>query len=139
MTTLLTGTYGFVGHHVQATTPRLVSPCPPKWTGATAPETVAEIQPETVFTWLAAQSFVPAAFENPPGKRLRHQAHGILNWLDALQAAGFRGSSSRLPPRRKPWRDHNVRGKNHNSAMRPMRGKSSRLAENAAPHQCHKT
>jgi hypothetical protein len=36
MTTLLTGTYGFVGHHVQATTPRLVSPCPPKWTGATA-------------------------------------------------------------------------------------------------------
>ncbi|MHB8115232.1 MAG: hypothetical protein ACYDC7_04220 [Acidithiobacillus ferrivorans] len=118
MTTPLTGAYGFVGHHVQA---------------------AAEIQPETVFTWLAAQSFVPAAFENPPGKRLRHQAHGILNRLEALQAAGFRGSASRLPPRRRPWRDHNVRGKNHNSAMRPMRGKSSRLAENAAPHQCHKT
>jgi hypothetical protein len=31
MTTPLTGAYGFVGYHVQAATPRPVSPCPPKW------------------------------------------------------------------------------------------------------------
>ncbi|SMH66819.1 protein of unknown function [Acidithiobacillus ferrivorans] len=47
--------------------PPLHALCPPvpRSGPARPPETVAEIQPETVFTWLAAQSFVPAAFENP--------------------------------------------------------------------------
>ncbi|MHB1321811.1 MAG: hypothetical protein ACYCY0_09645 [Acidithiobacillus ferrivorans] len=55
MTTPLTGAYGFVRHHVQAATPRPLSP------------------------------------EVDPRGKLRHQAHGILNRREALQAAGFQG------------------------------------------------
>ena len=71
MKLLLTGANGFVGQYVQA-----ALPCVPLPDGldlrdrAALTAAVIAIQPDTVLH-LAAQSFVPAAFENPPVKRMR--------------------------------------------------------------------
>ena len=65
MKLLLTGANGFVGQYVQA-----ALPCVPLPDGldlrdrAALTAAVIAIQPDTVLH-LAAQSFVPAAFENP--------------------------------------------------------------------------
>ncbi|MDA8245694.1 GDP-mannose 4,6-dehydratase [Acidithiobacillus sp.] len=87
---LLTGTNGFVGQHVRA-----ALPCMPLPDGldlrdrAALTAAVAAIQPDTVLH-LAAQSFVPAAFENPR-ETFDINFYGTLNLLEALQAAKFTG------------------------------------------------
>ncbi len=90
MKLLLTGANGFVGQYVQA-----VLPCVPLPDGldlrdrAALTAAVAAIQPDTVLH-LAAQSFVPASFENPR-ETFDINFYGTLNLLEALQAAGFKG------------------------------------------------
>ncbi len=90
MKLLLTGANGFVGRYVQA-----ALPCIPLPDGldlrdrAALTAAVAAIQPDTVLH-LAAQSFVPASFENPR-ETFDINLTGTLNLLEALQAAGFRG------------------------------------------------
>ena len=87
---LLTGTNGFVGQHVRA-----ALPCMPLPDGldlrdrAALTAAVAAIRPDAVLH-LAAQSFVPAAFENPR-ETFDINFTGTLNLLEALQAAEFRG------------------------------------------------
>jgi len=90
MKLLLTGANGFVGRHVQAVLPSVSLPdgldlrdC------AALNAAVAEIQPDTVIH-LAAQSFVPASFENPR-ETFDINFTGTLNLLEALQSIGFRG------------------------------------------------
>jgi len=90
MKLLLTGANGFVGHYVQA-----VLPCVPLPDGldlrdrAALTAAVAAIRPDAVLH-LAAQSFVPASFENP-NETFEINFTGTLNLLEALQAAEFRG------------------------------------------------
>ncbi|MHB8850149.1 MAG: GDP-mannose 4,6-dehydratase, partial [Acidithiobacillus ferriphilus] len=90
MKLLLTGTNGFVGQHVRA-----ALPCMPLPDGldlrdrAALTAAVATIQPDTVLH-LAAQSFVPAAFENPR-ETFDINFYGTLNLLEALQTAKFTG------------------------------------------------
>ena len=90
MKLLLTGANGFVGQYVQA-----ALPCVPLPDGldlrdrAALTAAVIAIQPDTVLH-LAAQSFVPAAFENPR-ETFDINLTGTLNLLEALQAAEFRG------------------------------------------------
>ena len=90
MKLLLTGANGFVGRYVQA-----ALPCVPLPDGldlrdrAALTAAVAAIQPDAVLH-LAAQSFVPAAFENPR-ETFDINLAGTLNLLEALQAAEFRG------------------------------------------------
>ena len=90
MKLLLTGANVFVGQYVQA-----ALPCVPLPDGldlrdrAALTAAVIAIQPDTVLH-LAAQSFVPAAFENPR-ETFDINLTGTLNLLEALQAAEFRG------------------------------------------------
>ncbi len=90
MKLLLTGANGFVGQHMQA-----VQPCMPLPTAldlrdrAALGAAVTSIQPDRVLH-LAAQSFVPAAFENPR-ETFDINFYGTLNLLETLQAAGFKG------------------------------------------------
>ena len=90
MKLLLTGANGFVGRYVRA-----ALPCIPLPDGldlrdrAALTAAVAAIQPDTVLH-LAAQSFVPASFENPR-ETFDINFYGTLNLLEALQAAGFKG------------------------------------------------
>jgi GDP-4-dehydro-6-deoxy-D-mannose reductase len=90
MKLLLTGANGFVGRYVQA-----ALPCVPLPDGldlrdrAALTAAVTAIQPDTVLH-LAAQSFVPASFENPH-ETFDINLYGTLNLLEALQAAAFRG------------------------------------------------
>ena len=87
---LLTGANGFVGKIMQA-----VLPCVPLPAGldlrdrAALNAAIAEIQPDMVIH-LAAQSFVPASFENPR-ETFDINFYGTLNMLEALQSIGFRG------------------------------------------------
>ncbi|MBU2768019.1 NAD-dependent dehydratase [Acidithiobacillus ferrivorans] len=90
MKLLLTGANGFVGRYVQA-----ALPCVPLPGGldlrdrAALTAAVAAIQPDTVLH-LAAQSFVPAAFEYPH-ETFDINFYGTLNLLEALQSSGFMG------------------------------------------------
>ena len=90
MTLLLTGANGFVGRYVQA-----ALPCVPLPDGldlrdrAALTAAVAAMRPDAVLH-LAAQIFVPAAFENPR-ETFDINFTGTLNLLEALQAAEFRG------------------------------------------------
>ena len=90
MKLLLTGANGFVGRYVQA-----AMPCVPLPNGldlrdrAALTAAVAAIRPDAVLH-LAAQSFVPASFENPR-ETFDINLTGTLNLLDALQAVEFRG------------------------------------------------
>ena len=90
MILLLTGANGFVGQYVQA-----AMPCVPLPDGldlrdrAALTAAVAAMRPDAVLH-LAAQSFVPAAFENPR-ETFDINFTGTLNLLEALQAAEFRG------------------------------------------------
>lgn len=90
MRLLLTGANGFVGQYVQA-----ALPCVPLPVGldlrdrAALTAAVAAIWPDAVLH-LAAQSFVPASFENPR-ETFDINLYGTLNLLEALQAAEFRG------------------------------------------------
>ncbi|MGK9450997.1 GDP-mannose 4,6-dehydratase [Acidithiobacillus caldus] len=90
MKLLLTGANGFVGRYVQA-----ALPCVPLPDGLDLRDRqalsafVAELRPNAVIH-LAAQSFVPAAFENPR-ETFDINFTGTLNLLEALQAAKFRG------------------------------------------------
>ena len=90
MKLLLTGANGFVGQYVQA-----ALPCVPLPDGldlrdpAALTAAVASIQPDAVLH-LAAQSFVPASFENPR-ETFDINLTGTLNLLEALQATGFGG------------------------------------------------
>ncbi|WP_139110846.1 GDP-mannose 4,6-dehydratase, partial [Acidithiobacillus thiooxidans] len=90
MRLLLTGANGFVGQYVQA-----ALPCVPLPDGldlrdpAVLTAAVAAIRPDAVLH-LAAQSFVPASFENPH-ETFDINLYGTLNLLEALQAAAFRG------------------------------------------------
>ena len=90
MILLLTGANGFVGQYVQA-----AMPCVPLPDGldlrdrAALTAAVAAIRPDAVLH-LAAQSFVPASFENPH-ETFDINFTGTLNLLEALQAAEFRG------------------------------------------------
>ncbi len=87
---LLTGANGFVGQAMQA-----ALPCVPLPVGldlrdrAALNAAIAEIQPDMVIH-LAAQSFVPASFENPH-ETFDINFYGTLNLLEALQSIGFRG------------------------------------------------
>ena len=90
MRLLLTGANGFVGQYVQAALPCV--PLPDELDlrdGAALTAAIAAIRPDTVLH-LAAQSFVPAAFENPR-ETFDINLYGTLNLLEALQAAEFRG------------------------------------------------
>ncbi len=90
MKLLLTGANGFVGQYVQA-----AMPCVPLPDGldlrdrAALTAAVAAIAPDAVLH-LAAQSFVPASFENPH-ETFDINFTGTLNLLEALRAAEFRG------------------------------------------------
>ena len=87
---LLTGANGFVGQTMQA-----ALPCVPLPDGldlrdrAALDAAIAEIQPDMVIH-LAAQSFVPASFENPR-ETFDINFYGTLNLLEALQSVGFKG------------------------------------------------
>lgn len=90
MNLLLTGANGFVGQYVQAA----LSGVPlPKGLDlrdhAALTAVVAAIRPDAVLH-LAAQSFVPAAFENPH-ETFDINFMGTLNLLEALQSSGFMG------------------------------------------------
>ena len=90
MRLLLTGANGFVGQYVQAALPCV--PLPDGLDlrdGAALTAAIAAIRPDTVLH-LAAQSFVPAAFENPR-ETFDINFYGTLNLLEALQAAEFTG------------------------------------------------
>ena len=90
MKRLLTGAHGFVGQHVQAAVS--CTPLPPEVDlrdRQTLAAAVARIRPEAVIH-LAAQSFVPASFENPR-ETFDINLMGTLNLLEALQAADFQG------------------------------------------------
>ncbi|MCY0873078.1 MAG: GDP-mannose 4,6-dehydratase [Acidithiobacillus caldus] len=90
MKLLLTGANGFVGRYVQA-----ALPCVPLPDGLDLRDRqalsafVAELRPNAVIH-LAAQSFVPAAFENPR-ETFDINFTGTLNLLEALQASEFHG------------------------------------------------
>ncbi|MBU2763743.1 GDP-mannose 4,6-dehydratase [Acidithiobacillus caldus] len=90
MKLLLTGANGFVGRYVQA-----ALPCVPLPDGLDLRDRqalsvfVAELRPNAVIH-LAAQSFVPAAFENPR-ETFDINFTSTLNLLEALHAAEFRG------------------------------------------------
>ena len=90
MKLLLTGANGFVGRYVQA-----ALPCVPLPDGldlrdrAALTAAVAAMRPDAVLH-LAAQSFVPAAFENPR-ETFDINLYGTLNLLETLQAAEFKG------------------------------------------------
>ncbi|CDQ11288.1 GDP-6-deoxy-D-mannose reductase [Acidithiobacillus ferrivorans] len=87
---LLTGANGFVGKTMQA-----ALPCVPLPVGldlrdrAALNAAIAEIQPDMVIH-LAAQSFVPASFENPH-ETFDINFYGTLNLLEALQSNAFKG------------------------------------------------
>jgi GDP-4-dehydro-6-deoxy-D-mannose reductase len=88
--TLLTGASGFVGCHVEAAIACTSLPRGIDLQDREAlNEAVGFIQPDAVIH-LAAQSFVPAAFENPR-KTFDINFYGTLNLLEALKAAGFKG------------------------------------------------
>lgn len=90
MSVLLTGASGFVGLHMQA-----LRACTPLPRGVDLQDydallhAVKLIQPDAVIH-LAAQSFVPAAFENPR-RTFEINFIGTLNLLEALKAIGFKG------------------------------------------------
>ena len=90
MKLLLTGANGFVGRHAQA-----ALPCTPLPKGldlrdrAALTAAVAAIQPDAVLH-LAAQSFVPASFEDPR-ETFDINLYGTLNLLEALHGARFKG------------------------------------------------
>ena len=87
---LLTGANGFVGKTMQAAMPCVQLPAGLDVRDRTALNTaIAEIQPDMVIH-LAAQSFVPASFENPH-ETFDINFYGTLNLLEALQSIGFRG------------------------------------------------
>ncbi|MHB8210571.1 MAG: GDP-mannose 4,6-dehydratase [Acidithiobacillus sp.] len=87
---LLTGANGFVGQTMQA-----ALPCVPLPDGldlrdrAALDAAIADIRPDMVIH-LAAQSFVPASFENPR-ETFDINFYGTLNLLEALQSVGFKG------------------------------------------------
>jgi len=93
MTTLLTGASGFVGAFVQ----RRIDCTPLDRRGKQVDlcdrdevrTAVGEIKPDAVIH-LAAQSFVPASFENPQ-ETYDINFRGTLNLLSALKDTGFRG------------------------------------------------
>ncbi len=90
MKLLLTGANGFVGQTMQAALPCVPLPYGLDLRDREALDAaIADIRPDTVIH-LAAQSFVPASFENS------HETFdinflGTLNLLSALQASGFSG------------------------------------------------
>lgn len=95
---LVTGAGGFVGRHIAAmaesgTLPSSSLLVPPKGWDIRDEEAVAkwvqEANPDSVIH-LAAQSFVPRAFENPK-ETLEINVIGTLNLLQALKQAEFRG------------------------------------------------
>jgi GDP-4-dehydro-6-deoxy-D-mannose reductase len=93
MTLLLTGASGFVGGHVQRATAsqpfdRDGREIDVRDAGAVA-AAVAEMRPDTIIH-LAAQSFVPASF-NDPRQTFDINFLGTLHLLQALKASGFRG------------------------------------------------
>ena len=90
MKLLLTGAQGFVGRYIQAaiSCERLPEGVDLRDREALN-DAVAAIAPDAVLH-LAAQSFVPAAFENPR-ETFDTNFSGTLNLLQALQAARFRG------------------------------------------------
>jgi GDP-4-dehydro-6-deoxy-D-mannose reductase len=87
---LLTGANGFVGRHMQA-----AFACAPLPHGVDLQDreallhAVESIQPDAVIH-LAAQSFVPAAFENPR-RTFDINFYGTLSLLETLKAVGFTG------------------------------------------------
>lgn len=93
MTTLVTGLSGFVGSHCAeqftATPLSLDGQLVDLRDGERVRDAVAEIQPESVIH-LAAQSFVPKAFEDPVGTQCINFL-GTLNLLLALRDVGFKG------------------------------------------------
>ncbi|MGC8724885.1 MAG: GDP-mannose 4,6-dehydratase [Acidobacteriota bacterium] len=90
MRLLLTGAQGFVGRYVQAATPCVSLPEGLDLRDRAAlTAAVAAIAPDAVLH-LAAQSFVPASFENPR-ETFDINFTGTLNLLEALRAAEFRG------------------------------------------------
>lgn len=90
MRLLLTGAQGFVGRYVQAEASCEFLPKSLDLRDRTAViAAVAAIAPDAVLH-LAAQSFVPAAFDNP-WETFDINFGGTLNLLQALQAARFQG------------------------------------------------
>lgn len=90
MTVLLTGARGFVGRYVQALLPCESLPESIDLRDRLAlVDAVAAIRPDAVIH-LAAQSFVPASFENPR-ETFDTNLYGTLNLLEALKAADFQG------------------------------------------------
>lgn len=96
---LVTGANGFVGGHVAAAIragrygdhAELVSP-PPGWDirdDAAVSALIERSRPDSVLH-LAAQSFVPASFENPR-ETFEINVMGTLNVLTALKKSGFSG------------------------------------------------
>jgi GDP-4-dehydro-6-deoxy-D-mannose reductase len=90
MKLLLTGANSFVGQYVQAALPYVPLPLGLDLRDRTAlSAAVAAIRPDAVLH-LAAQSFVPASFENPR-ETFDINLTGTLNLLEALHSAGFQG------------------------------------------------
>ncbi len=90
MKLLLTGANGFVGQYVQAALPCVPLPDGLDLRDRTAlSAVVTAIRPDAVLH-LAAQSFVPASFENPR-ETFDINLTGTLNLLEALHGAGFQG------------------------------------------------
>lgn len=90
MKLLLTGANGFVGCHVQAALSCILLPEGLDLRNRSSlTAAVSAIQPDAVLH-LAAQSFVPASFENPR-ETFDINFIGTLNLLEALKAAKFRG------------------------------------------------
>lgn len=90
MKLLLTGANGFVGQTMQAALPCVPLPYGLDLRDAPAlAAAVAEIRPDAVIH-LAAQSFVPASFENPR-ETFDVNFIGTLNLLSALKDSGFVG------------------------------------------------
>lgn len=90
MKLLLTGANGFVGQTMQAALPCVALPDGLDLRDRAALDAaIADIRPDTVIH-LAAQSFVPASFENPR-ETFDINLYGTLNLLEALQSVGFQG------------------------------------------------
>ncbi|MDD5376264.1 GDP-mannose 4,6-dehydratase [Acidithiobacillus sp.] len=119
MKLLLTGANGFVGQYVQAALPGVPLPAGLDLRAA-LDAAIAKIQPDTVIH-LAAQSFVPASFENPR-ETFDINFYGTLNLLEALQSNAFKGrmlfvgsgdTYGRVPEADLPVReDHPLRPRN---------------------------
>ncbi|WP_312283561.1 GDP-mannose 4,6-dehydratase [Candidatus Igneacidithiobacillus taiwanensis] len=90
MKLLLTGASGFVGQTIQAALPCVALPDGLDLRDRAAlGAAIADIRPDTVIH-LAAQSFVPASFQNPR-ETFDINLYGTLNLLEALQSVGFQG------------------------------------------------